>query len=872
MNNDIIEYSIPSFKELSKKWEAPRIRIKKLLPDLTIYPSRWTYLVSNEKRPHTITLEEFRKKKLKAGDKVYFERGQIYNWAEYDVITDDNTFGSFGSGADPIFYGSDSYIAATWTSETGGYYSTPLATAPLWVAINGECARQGETDWIPTITNSTSNTIAGAPATLNAFNSVMLLANNTKLRMKEFFFRLSYEHLVTGYNTGTGLMNIGAGGVVGGVQGMPFKLYGQKQFATLEGDWWYDDPNNKLWIKTVATPSGTDIRVITENYAFKVNGASNATFENIDFTQYYNTAIDAPDAPNITVNNVDVHDNRTNAFMFYGNNTTFTLSNFALERIGLNAIHIGAVSGGSITDGTIEHTGKQDNIGWPHDTYWIKTGGVPICCFWDSGESVTQPDNVDIDSVVMSNAGYIGVLFIGDNHSATECIVHDFCEKWNDGGGFYTIHRNTLGTSTKNITFTRCHAYNGIGSIEGITPDALLFSHAEGFYIDNGSELVTIDECVAYNNSEFGILCNWDTQKTTITDCIVYGNLNSGVCFREDTAGGSSPVFPNNDGNIFTGNIITASDLNYCVEIISFNGSTTYNPFSDSGDSDNNKYVRPYGSSVNASRSTQLGTQTPYAIAAWRTRIADDASSTERYESTYRYKNPLKTRAEEVRIATNETSSTTTFNGTGYHSITGSALGSSENIAAFSAVVYLVDTWPVPDYLFDDFVAANGTAIAGRTPPVGPIPVIDAGTHTIQSQEMVSSVGGVVNWDIAQSNFDFTVRTRCTTTLAGSGSGLGTYFRRVNDNNRMVISFSTTSITLYEFNNSASVTNTWVVSRTFGNNDTYFISVRANGTSVKIWVNNILQIDITTSYTTAGKVGILGATGRATDYVLAESL
>lgn len=856
----------PSFKTLSEKWEPLIPKRKTLLPDTRLYPKQWTYLVSNEKRPHTITVEQFRKKKLKDGDKVYFERGQIYNWAEYNVTVLNVTFGSFGSGVDPIFYGSTALTVAT--SESGGYYSGSLATIPLWVTIGGVCARQGETDWITSTAVATGTTLTGLAATLNAFNSVEALANNAKLRHKEFNFRLSYEHLVTGYNTGTGVLTIGAGGVVGGALGMPFKLYGQKQYATLEGDWWYDDPNNKLWIKSTSAPS--NVRVVTSNYAFKVT-SSNATFENLDFAEYYVTSIEADGAANIVVNNVDIHDNRTNGIMFYGNGTTFTLNNFNITRCGLNGVHIGAVDSGDITDGTITVIGEQDNIGWPFDTYWIKTGGTAICFFWDSGESITQPTDVDIANIVMSDLGYIGILWIGDNHSGTECIVHDFCEKWNDGGGYHTIHRNTLGTSTKNLILTRCHAYNGIGNLDGILADAQNFKHAEGFYVDNGCELVTIDECVSYNNSDRGILINWDTQKTTITDCIVFGNYTAQILYRQDTDALDSPVFPNNDGNILTGNIIVASDLNYCVEAVSFNGDGTYNPFSDSGDSDNNQYVRPYGTTVNASRTSDLGNPTLYAIAAWRTHISDDASSTERYESTYLYKNPLKTRAEEVRIVTNETASTTTFNGTGYHSITGSALGSSENIAAFSAVVYLVDTWPVPDYLFDTFTAANGTAIAGRAPTVGPIPVIDAGTHTITSNEMVSSVGGVVNWDIAQSDCDFTIFTRPITTLAAAG-GLGTYFRRVNDNNRMVISFTTTTITLFEFNNSASVTNSWVVPYTFSNTGPLFISVRANGGSVKIWVNNILLIDITTAYTTAGKVGVLGATGRATDYVLAESL
>lgn len=855
--NQVIERYRPSFKELSKKWQTPRFK-RINLPDTKIYPDQWTYLVSNEKRPHTITVDEFRKKKIKETDKVYFERGQIYNWAGYDPAANNLTFGSFGAGVDPKFYGSSELTS--WTSETGGYYSASLATAPKWVAINDECARQGESDWIPTTGAGSSTTLVGSSTTLDAFNAVESLVG-AKVRVKEFNFRLSYEHLITGYSSGT--ITIAAGGVSIANIGLPFKLYGQKQFATLEGDWWYDDANNELWIKAASSP--TNVRVITEDYAFKVDGFSNVTFENIDFTQYFESAIECPDSPNVTVNNVDVSDTRQNAFMFYGNNTTFTLSNFTIQRSGLNGVHLGAVTSGTISDGTIDEIGLQDNIGWPVDTYWIKTGGTGVCCFWDSGESITQPDSVDMSNVTMSNLGYIGVLWIGDDHTATECVVHDFCLKWNDGAAFYSVHRASLGTSTKNITYTRCVGYNGYGGTEGITGAAGTPPHASGLYVDNGSELITVNECIFHDNNDFGILCNWDTQKTTITNCIVFGNANSQVRYTQDTDALDSPVFPNNDGNVLTGNLIVAADLSYCVEIVSFNSDAAYNPFSDSGSIDNNTYVRPYGVTINARRTTNTGIQTPYALAAWQTQISGDASSTERYETGLIYRGPVHNRANTVRIAVNATASPISVDATGYFSITGAALGASESVAAWDALVYIAHSQTNPDQLFDTFTGANGTAIAGRAPAVGPTPTIALGTHAIQSNQLATSVNGALYWDINETDIDFTLKTLSNPITVG----LNTYFRWVDASNRFVIAVTASSISLFEFNASASATNTWTLSAgvTFRNSFDYYFTIRAIGNSVKLWSNGRLMFDVTTSYTTPGSVGLLGSTGRTTDYV-----
>lgn len=858
----------PPFKELSKKWKAPKFK-RIALPDTTIYPKSWTYLVSNEKHPHTITLKQFRKRKLKEGDKIYFERGQVYNFAEYDVPASHLLFGAFGTGADPLFFGSINQ--PSWSAEADGYYSSPLATAPKWVTINDRCARQGETGWLRTLADSTSSTVTGVTAILNGYNTIEALANNAKLRQKEFNFRLSYEHLVTGYNTGTGVLTIGAGGVFAAVAGMPFKLYGQKQFATNEGDWWYDDVNNELWIKSALSP--TNVRVITEDYAFNTGSRTNITIENIDFTQYFESAIECPDSPNVTISGVAIHDNRQNALMFYGNNTTFTLSDFSLERIGLNGVHIGAVSSGSLTDGFIDEIGLQDNIGWPVNTYWQKTGGTGVCCFWDSGQSIRQPDSVDMEDVNMSNLGYIGVLWIGDDHSATECVVHDFCLKWNDGAGFYSVHRIDRGTSTKNITYTRVVAYNGHGNNEGITGSALTPLHASGLYVDNGSELVTVNESIFYDNTDFGILCNWDTRKTTITNCTVFGNGNSQVRYTQDDDPARSPVFRFNFGNVLTGNIIVAADISYAVEVADFNGDASYNPFATGGNSNNNAYVRPYAGNffpaipqyINARRTSNTGPQTGYNLAQWQVQTAGDAGSTERYETGLNYRGPVQNRANTVRIAVNPTGSPIVFDASGYFSITGAALTASENIPAWGALVYIAHSQTTPDQLYDTFTAPNGTAIAGRAPAVGPIPTIAAGTHEILNGEMTSSVNGAVYWDIGESDVDFTIKTR-----GQISGGLNSYFRWIDNSNRFVISITASSIRLSEFNASATATNIWELLSgiTFISSvPPYHFTVRAVGNSVKVWVDGRLIFDVTVGHLTAGAVGLLGNVNRQTDYV-----
>lgn len=850
-----------SFKTLTQPKKKSTKR--KLLPNTTLYPSTWTYLVSNKKHSHNITLAEFRKKELKPGDKVYFERGQIYNWGEYTVTADNVTFGSYGSGVDPVFLGSDNYGTATWTSETGGYYSTPLATAPLWVTINGECARQGESAWITSTANATTTTLTGDADSYNAVESLV----GAKLRHKEFVFRLSYEHTITNYNSSTNVITIGAGGVVGGGSGLPFKLYGQKQFATLEGDWWYDDPNNELWIKTASDPTGSDIRVITEEFAFYVTG-TNVTIQDIEFTQYFESAIQAPDTPGLTLTNLNVHDNRESGFILFGNLTVVTASNITVERCGMNAFHIGAIATSSTFTGcTVNEIGEQANIGWPTNTYWIKTGGCAFAFFWDSAETVTTPIGVTIENCEMTNLGYMGILFLGDNHVINENIVNTFCTRWNDGGGIYCIHRSTLGPSTKNCTVSNNIVYNGVGNVDGLGGSLSLLPQADGLYVDNGCELTTWTGNTSYNNSSRGMIVNFDTQKTTVQNNTFFGNKIVQVLFQEAQSGALSPVFPFNDGNHFNDNIVVSTCTQFCVEILSNDNDANYSPFDDSGSVSGNYYIRPYGGIINISRANgSSSAPAPYTLATWVTKYGETGGT--EIVSLYNYLSPEKQETE-VIIATNETSGIINVDppDSTFEDIDGAAI-TNFNLNPYESKVYLRTTPIDPDILLDTFTAANGTSLAGRSPNIGPVPTIVSGTHAIQSNRMATTVFGIVTWATGTPDFQFTASRRMTSIA----DGLNTYVRRTDSNNIIIVNFTATTVSLFERNANPVSQLIAVANGSFKIDTEYFISIVANGSNVKVFVDGVLYIDATVTLLTGDTCGLLGNTTNTNDFVQAATL
>jgi hypothetical protein len=788
------------------------------------------------------------------GSTIYFKKGDTFILGELSVPADNLTFSTYGSGDDPIIIGSISLSAATWTSEASGRWSTPLASAPLWVTKDGVASRQAESAWIPASAGSTATTTTGATATLNPINTTQSLVG-AKIRQKEFNFRLSYEATITNYNTGSGVITHTGGNFAGGATGMPFKLYGQLQFCTTEGDWFYDSSAQKLYIKSTATPAGTNIRYITKNCAFDTTDRTGITIEGLTLTQYYREAVLAHDST-VTIDECTISNCRTNGVLLSGNSTQATITNNTITKCGLNGIHVGAISTSTISNNTIHTIGEESNIGWPIDTDWIKTGGCAIAHFWESTEAVTQPDDIDMDYNTMYDLGYMGILAIGDDHNIRYNIVHDFCERWNDGGGIYTIHRNTLGTSTKNVNIQSNIVYNGQGSKEGIVNSDLI--HAEGIYIDNGCELITVTGNTVYNCTDFGILCNWDTRMSTITNNVVYGNHSSQIMFRQDTDIGDSPVFQNNDGNILTGNtIVSVGPSQYCVEVQSYQGNDNYNPFSNGGGSDSNHYIRPYSTTINLHRATSV---TAYTVGTWRTKFSDDASSVERV-NLYTHANP-----DNVVLATNMTNATVTVNpGAGFLDTDNNSL-SSFDLAAYSSRIYRRQTEVTYSLLLDNFTAANGTNLSGRTPPTGPIPTIGAGTHTVVGNRWSSSPGGTVMWNLGTTNVKFTYSLQ----VSSLTDGFNTYARYTNDNNRLVIAISSSYImTLFEFNASGSATNSWTTSMPFLINTEYYITIVTNGSNVKVYVDNMLMLDVTTALTTGNSFGALGTLTATKDYVIA---
>lgn len=822
-----------------------------------------------------ITVDAFLEKNLLAGDTVYFKRGDTFYIGDFAPEVQ-LTIQGYGSGADPILKGSYSIAGQTWTDNGDGFWYTTMLAEPKWVTIDGQCARQGESDWIP-ITSApgypAGNQRAASSTTLNAFDSVQSLVG-AKLRVKEFNFRLSLEMTISAYSSGTITTSTN---FLGANVNMPFKLYGQKQFCTLQNDWFYDSGTSRLYVRKSTTPAALDIRVIDKDWCFDLQDISNTSISGIEFTEFYQGALNLDTAHNTYVN-AYIHDCRTNGIMVRGNITDCYITG-EIERCGLNGIHLGAVQGITFEDLEVHDIGLQLNLGWAIDSYWLKTGGCGIACAPDSAETLKVQNDITIRRFNAYNLGYCGMLLIGNDFLVEDSIVHNVGLKFDDGACFYSVYQTGFGTGGSSGVYRRCIAYDGIGNHDGIASFDLSESVFVGFYIDNGCHNVELDTCTAYNNKFAGSFSNANSEQTRIHDCIFYNNSRAQIVFHETPGSSSSNIYPHNYKNEVYDNVLVAGNESQLIIVTSSVGTgadANYNPFT-TGNADNNYYVSPFKTSSQAVASHNTSGTGPftggttYTFANWKARTGEDAASVQK-AFYIDYNNKLAGYSD-ILIVANPSGSTLSYDfPDGIYDDEATSTINSFSIPAWESDIAFIKTGYY--LLMDGFFGSSGT-MSGRAPTVGPTPSIASGSHNINgSGRMTTSSDGLIVWNLGTNNYNYETEFTVSNT-----SSVARHDVRMNDdigsaNNRIIFDVTGGNARLREFFSSATATQTLTTALTLSTANTYKLRIECNGSSIKVYLSTngaaaVQLFSMTTSLTTGGRVGIFGQTTRSQNYAVA---
>ncbi|MEP7110854.1 MAG: right-handed parallel beta-helix repeat-containing protein, partial [Ferruginibacter sp.] len=461
---------------------------------------------------------------IAAGDSILFERGDIF-YGGIIVTKAGLNFGAYGIGAKPVISGLST--VAGWVNLGGNIWEAPVINVSNGVNLvmrnnviqqvgrypNANAANQGYL----TYTAATGTSITG-PA-------LSTTSNWTGAEVAIKFVRWDIVHKkVTAH----------AGGVVsfasfGSTPRVGYGYFFQRDPRTLDkdGEWYHNFSTSKLRMYfSTNNPLPYNIQIATvENLiasdygslsitnlsfngagkkAIYTHGGTGIIIKNCDVTNSGGEAITASSSLNVTVDNCTTNNSLGSGIRVL-NNSSGTV-NLSVTNCNIDSTSL--IAGMEISDGV--------------------NGGAGLLCKGGS--------NVNIQNNTITNSGYLGMEWQGNNVYVKYNFLSVFCVVRNDGAGIYTVEKggSVLPVRTNRNIISNI-VINGIGNNNG-TPDIDEFDkHVNGLYFDLGTRTVTVDSnTVAFT---FGAGHHGNNNASlTITNNLYFDNEYSFSIQRFDSA------------------------------------------------------------------------------------------------------------------------------------------------------------------------------------------------------------------------------------------------------------------------------------------------------------------------------------------------
>lgn len=623
---------------------------------------------------------------IRPGDQIKLKAGESFEIADWTLSSVDRfKISKWGTGANPKFRGSQSVGSLTWTSEGSGVYSCTPPFVPKWVYINGIAAQWAESAWID-VTAVTNNS---ASADLDALNPVGATAI-----FRERAYRFSLTYVIDSYNATTNEATF-SGNAIFATTDSYIKLFGKSDYMDVNGEWYYNTGDGKLYVKAASSPAGTDIRIGSSNIGLTLVNSSNVTIDSIDFQEHQLRAVRTISCNNLTVTNSGFSNNRTAGLILDFVSTGNLINNNAFVNTGFNAMVLSITTNSTISNNTFTNVGMDFTVPFAiaGERGVMGNGGAAITSYAHTYTPLSNyhwPVATTIEKNVIDNVCYAGIASGGLDNIVQKNQLSNFMMRLDDGGGIYFFGRRSNYFASRNGTISNNIVWNGIGSVDGW---ALPISQVVGIYVDNGSDGYQVTNNTVYQVATVGIVNNWNNKSNLFTgnnimDCLY------GFGTRDANTVALSPDYLFNVGNTFSNNVMACrSTTQRCMDLQQWDGLTTWVPFSSGGAADNNIYIQPYTTNINYYRTAVNGTGgalTQYTLAGWKTKLGLDASSTS--QTNYiTYSNGTNA-AQEVKIQVNATNSSAGFTlPAGYKQPDGT-VGGSVTIPAWGSFIYLKQT------------------------------------------------------------------------------------------------------------------------------------------------------------------------------------
>lgn len=519
---------------------------------------------------------------FKPGDQILFKRGDTWNGTiivKYSGTSSNPiTYGAWGEGTNPVITGFTTIN--DWINEGNGIYSKTLTTEsrPEIVTIND----------VQYATGRTPNSNRYKPTFkdyyhIDAFSGTGSITDNecnaavTNWKGAEIVVRgsnyIQWSRFSITNHSGTTLYFTNPESYA---NGKDFGYFIQNDLRTLDqfGEWYYGGGKFYVYFGK-ENPNFYKVNLSTTDYLINLGERRYITIKDLKFEGANEDAIKtsySSKAHNITIDNCYFDHNHRG---IYGHaDYELTVKNCTFIRCSYMAIYQHWDC-----DGTYFGNNKIDSTGLiigAGSTDFYSGTGILITY---SKNQYSQKNTI-IENNVVTNSGYIGINFSGNNAIVRNNLVDTYCLNKSDGGGIYYGNRTDL----SKMTIDHNIILNGIKNDEGDGLPGGTFHTAQysiylDYYSNNG--FAVTNNTIAHTEG-VGIMIH-GSQNVTVANNTIY-DCNVGVRFQELNDYGSPSRNIKMNNNV----IVAKNEKDVCV----WARSIIYD-FNQYGNITNNFYAKP---------------------------------------------------------------------------------------------------------------------------------------------------------------------------------------------------------------------------------------------------------------------------------------
>jgi parallel beta-helix repeat protein len=515
---------------------------------------------------------------LNPGDSVLFEDGDVFSGSIVVLQSGASgtpiTFGSYGSGANPIITGFNTL--QNWKDDGGGIWEsacTNCGTSLNMVTVNNAEEAMGR---YPNI-----DAANGGYLTVQSFSGTVSITDSNLIGTPSWTGAqvvirktpwIIDRNLITGDSGST--LSYNSSSTYQPSDRFGYFIQNSPQTLDEYGEWYYNPATKVIQMYFGKDPSALVVQASALSTLLSLNNQSNIVVKGIDFQGANTNALTMNNSQNIDIDSVGISDSGIDA-MTAANSSGLTIQNNTIQNTNNNAISFsGTVSNSSISGNTITDTAMIPGMGQSADGNY-----VAVILFGDGNT---------IQNNTITDTGYIPIYFRGNNTLIQNNTINGYAEVKDDGGGIYTY----VGTGTPSVgeKIIGNTVLNGIGANNGVPSMPGYENRAQGIYLDNSTANITVTGNVVANNDGAGIYFH-NSHDDTISSNVLFNNIKE-LWFNYQP--GSVLDVPITDIAL-TNNTIAANDSSQ--ENVEVDVPTTAS-VSTLGTFNNNAYIHQTGGNV----------------------------------------------------------------------------------------------------------------------------------------------------------------------------------------------------------------------------------------------------------------------------------